>query len=101
MSDRLQRFGYMEAAIRPGTILTPDKTEHIRGHEFHYTKRIDDSDFACVYDVTKQRQKSVATWQEGYSKKNTVAGYPHFHFYSNPTIARNFLLAAESRREAF
>ena len=101
MSDRLQRFGYMEASIHPGTILTPDKTERIRGHEFHYTKRTDDRDFACVYDVTKQRRKSETTWQEGYSKKNTVAGYPHFHFYANPKVAWNFLRAAENRREAF
>ncbi len=99
MTDRLQRFGYMEAAIRPGTPFTPEKGLSIRGHEFHYTKRVDSEEYPHVYDVTKERRTAKVTWEEGYVKNNTVGGYPHFHFYANPAAARNFLLSVKKQKE--
>ena len=98
MTDRLQRFGYMEAKIEKGTILSPEEELTIRGHEFHYTKRVDEEELPAVYRVSKQRRTKTVTWEEGYRINNTVGGYPHFHFYANPAFAKNFLTAASKYR---
>ena len=98
MTDRLQRFGYMEAKIEKGTILSPEDELTIRGHEFHYTKRVDEEALPAVYHVSKQRRTKTVTWEEGYRINNTVGGYPHFHFYANPAFAKNFLTAASKYR---
>ena len=98
MTDRLQRFGYMEAKIEKGTILSPEEELTIRGHEFHYTKRVDEEELPAVYHVSKQRRTKTVTWEEGYLLNNTVGGYPHFHFYANPAFAKNFLTAASKYR---
>ncbi|MDO4542101.1 MAG: cobyrinate a,c-diamide synthase [Bacillota bacterium] len=99
MTDRLQHFGYMEAKIAAGTPLSPEGEVNIRGHEFHYTKRVDDSSIPGVYRVSKSRRDKVITWEEGYSKKNTLGAYPHFNFYSNPEVAKNFLQTAAAYRK--
>lgn len=91
MTDRLQRFGYMTAKIAPHTLLAGDTPETLRGHEFHFTKRVDQIDFPTVYAVTKQRKQKTLQWEEGYAQKNILGGYPHFHFYSNPSCAMRFL----------
>lgn len=98
MTDRLQRFGYMEASIQKGTPLSPESAIAIRGHEFHYTKRVDTQDFPTAYQVTKVRRNKTVTWQEGYWKNNTLGAYPHFNFYSNPQVAINFLKTADNYR---
>lgn len=98
MTDRLQHFGYMEAVIQKDTILSGEEELRIRGHEFHYTKRVDGLEHPAVYQVSKQRRTKTVTWEEGYVLGNTVGGYPHFHFYSNPAFARNFLTAAAHHR---
>ncbi|MEE0776573.1 MAG: cobyrinate a,c-diamide synthase [Bacillota bacterium] len=95
MTDRLQHFGYMEAAIEDGTILTTEGSESIRGHEFHYTKRTDETAFPASYRVTKKRRTKEVHWEEGYHQNNVLGGYPHFNFYSNPQCAKNLLLMAQ------
>lgn len=98
MTDRLQHFGYMTATIPGKTILSGKQELTINGHEFHYTKRIDSCSYPTVYRVTKQRRNKTIFWEEGYAKGNTIGGYPHFHFYSAPDIAKNLLDAAISYR---
>ena len=88
----------MEAKIEKGTILSPEEELTIRGHEFHYTKRVDEEELPAVYRVSKQRRTKTVTWEEGYRINNTVGGYPHFHFYANPAFAKNFLTAASKYR---
>lgn len=80
MTDRLQHFGYMTANIKKGTPLSLEEEIIIKGHEFHYTKRRDETPFATVYNVSKQRRDKTVNWQEGYVKQNTLGGYPHFNF---------------------
>lgn len=99
MTDRLQRFGYMEARIEKGNVLSGDEDLTIRGHEFHYTKRVDSVEHPAVYHVSKVRRTKTVTWEEGYVLGNTVGGYPHFHFYANPALAKNFLTAAANHRK--
>lgn len=96
MTDRLQHFGYMEASIEAGTPLTTEGELSIRGHEFHYTKRIDTTDYPTSYRVTKKRRTKDVHWEEGYRKQNVLGGYPHFNFYSNPQCAKNLLLMAKA-----
>ncbi len=91
MTDRLQHFGYMQATIAPHTVFSGEEPETLRGHEFHYTKRVDTTAYATVYDVSKKRKDKILHWQEGFQKNNVLGGYPHFHFYSNPACAARFL----------
>jgi cobyrinic acid a,c-diamide synthase len=97
MTDRLQHFGYMEAEIAADTPLTQTAPTKICGHEFHYTQRIDKTDYPTCYQVTKPGKK--LSWQEGYQAYNTLGGYPHFNFYANPTCAKSLLLAAAEYRD--
>ncbi len=92
MTDRLQHFGYMEAEIAVGTPLTKSAPAKIRGHEFHYTQRVDEAEYPTRYRVTKPGKK--LNWTEGYQAHNTLGGYPHFNFYANPDCAKSLLLAA-------
>ncbi|MEG2419588.1 MAG: cobyrinate a,c-diamide synthase, partial [Eubacterium sp.] len=80
MTERLQRFGYVEvlAEIRGESICT-------RAHEFHHSLVEAEEALPTAYTVSKGNRQ----WRCGYVKKNTIAGYPHIHFYSNP----QFLIA--------
>lgn len=91
MTERLQHFGYMQSTIAPGTIFSGEEPLTVRGHEFHFTKRVDQTTYATVYDVSKKRKDNILRWQEGYQKNRVLGGYPHFHFYSNPACAVHFL----------
>jgi cobyrinic acid a,c-diamide synthase len=82
----------MEAEIAVGTPLTKSAPAKIRGHEFHYTQRVDEAEYPTRYRVTKPGKK--LNWTEGYQAHNTLGGYPHFNFYANPDCAKSLLLAA-------
>jgi cobyrinic acid a,c-diamide synthase len=99
MTDRLQHFGYMQAKISSDTIFSGEEAQIIRGHEFHFTKRVDEISYPTVYDVSKKRRDKVLRWQEGFRKNNVLGGYPHFHFYSNPACAAHFLEEALKERK--
>ena len=73
MTSRLNRFGYSTINM---------KNIKINCHEFHKSKV--ESNEKTLYEVEKvgyDKQKS--TWKCGYKKKNTLAGYPHIHFFGN------------------
>ncbi len=96
MTDRLQRFGYLEAAIEEDNFLgTPGAL--IRGHEFHHTTMAKEDGSASCYRI--QRPGRNETRCDGYRLKNTIAAYPHFHFWSNPGIAKKFLEIAQAYRD--
>lgn len=73
MTNKLQRFGYVEMETESGII--------IRGHEFHHTKLEEDKE-STYYNITKLSNRN-RTWQDGLRKNNVLATYPHIHFYSN------------------
>jgi cobyrinic acid a,c-diamide synthase len=83
-TKRLQRFGYATLKAKVDNILCK-AGEEIRCHEFHY------------YDSTQNGDSFVASkpdarsWDCIYTYKKLLAGYPHIHFYSNPSFASNFL----------
>ena len=73
MTNKLNRFGY--AAINVDGI-------RINCHEFHKSTVI--SDEATVYSVEKVNYEGQSIkWDCGYKKNNTLAGYPHVHFFGN------------------
>lgn len=94
MTDRLQHFGYMEATIGCSPLAVKENV--IKGHEFHYTKRIDNEEYPTTYQVKKTRRTKDVFWEEGFTKENCVGGYPHFNFYANPQCAKDFLSKALS-----
>ncbi|MDU2266438.1 cobyrinate a,c-diamide synthase [Clostridium celatum] len=73
MTTRLNRFGYATVNIN---------NLKINCHEFHKSKV--NSEEKTLYKVEKiGYDENLITWQCGYNKKNTLAGYPHTHFFGN------------------
>lgn len=92
MTRRLQRFGYVQAeALRDNILMT--KGEIVKGHEFHHsTLKGYNEDSAC-YEVSKPDKSAI--WKEGLLYRNCLATYVHTHFWSNPGMAKRFLLMCE------
>ena len=77
MNNSLQRFGYAEITTKSGI--------STKAHEFHRSSVEPNGEISYFYDCIKTRgdKKITNQWQCGLIKKNTLAGYPHIHFYSN------------------
>lgn len=86
MTDRLQRFGYVNMEIRDNIILGK-KGDNLYGQEFH--RSIVNTKSEPLYNITKP--KSNRKWQCGYGYKNVFAAYPHINFLGNMK-AFNYLL---------
>ena len=81
MTKRLNRFGY-------ATLLF--KNIEINCHEFHKSKV--NLNEETVYDVTKTSYTGdKINWRCGYKKNNTLAGYPHVHFFGNLEFIKELL----------
>ena len=56
----------------------------LKAHEFHRSKLIERIETPKVYQVQKKREgKILKSYECGLKKKNTLGGYPHFHFYDH------------------
>ncbi|MDR2879604.1 MAG: cobyrinate a,c-diamide synthase [Fusobacteriales bacterium] len=71
------RFGYIHINMKNGL--------KIRGHEFHYSEIFENNEKQCFYSIKKENGRE---WKCGYKKNNTLAGYPHIAFYSEPEFLR-------------
>ncbi|MBN2107356.1 MAG: cobyrinate a,c-diamide synthase [Deltaproteobacteria bacterium] len=89
MLPRLQRLGYVEAAALPGHPYLAEG-EKIRGHEFHYSA-ISGMPARIQRTYRVMRRKDKAEFDEGFRLHNTLAGYMHLHFASNPGFAEHFV----------
>lgn len=90
-NEKLTRFGYATLCAEKDNMLCK-KGEEIRGHEFHYWDCENNGDaFAAIKPSGKSRQCVVAD-------DRLYAGYPHFHFYSNPDFAVNFYDACRKEK---
>lgn len=66
MTEKLQRFGYVQVQTKEG-ISFPAHSFH---HSLCETKEM-------PYFTVSRRDEN---WEEGFCKKNTIAGYPHVYF---------------------
>ena len=81
MTKRLNRFGYATLVFN---------NIEINCHEFHKSKV--NSNENTVYEVNKTTYTGDRiSWNCGYKKKNTLAGYPHIHFFGNIEFIKELL----------
>lgn len=81
MTKSLKRFGY--ATIQVDGI-------EINCHEFHKSKTISQEN--AIYKVKKvEYSGELKSWSCGYKKFNTLAGYPHVHFFGNMDFLKYIL----------
>lgn len=82
-TGKLTRFGYISLKAGHDTLLCIAGGE-IRGHEFHHW---DSENTGGSFTAVKASGKS---WKCVHATETLYAGYPHFHFYSNPDFAVSF-----------
>lgn len=76
MTKGLQRFGYAKVTATFGS-----EQLSINAHEFHHSCMARGTEkYPSFYTVTKGDK----SWIDGFRHHNTLAGYPHLHFYANP-----------------
>lgn len=77
MTKRLQRFGYCVVSDASGLTFP--------AHEFHHAVAEPIGPVRCAYRVQKASDPA-RTWECGYTRENTLAGFPHLHFASHPEL---------------
>lgn len=88
MNGRLAALGYVNIEAIKNNILS-SKNAKLKAHVFHWSYAsgpAKKTQFA--YRVKKNGRDAV--W-DGFLKWNVLASYAHFHFGSNPGLARNFI----------
>ncbi len=83
MQPRLRRLGYRTPRLVNDSILAAKDTT-LYGHEFHYSTIDNSNDPPCIYLLDDGRS-------EGYTYKNTLAGYVHLHWGKTPQEAAQFV----------
>lgn len=94
-TGRLQRFGYLSLQGEKDSLIGK-ASEGIKAHGFHYWDLPDPgSDFLA-------KKPSGRSWREAYASDTLYAGFPHLHFYANPSVAQRFYQACikEKNRHA-
>jgi cobyrinic acid a,c-diamide synthase len=84
-TGHLVRFGYASYTATTDNLLCP-AGGIIRGHEFHYWESDNPGN-----SFTAEKPVSKKQWPCIEATETLCAGYPHFHFYSNPGAARRFV----------
>ena len=85
-TGKLRRFGYICLKANHDTMLCK-AGEEIPGHEFHHW----DSD--APGDSFTASKASGKSWSCVHAAMRLYAGFPHFHFYANPSFGVNFYRA--------
>ncbi|MBM9513808.1 cobyrinate a,c-diamide synthase [Desulfogranum marinum] len=83
MQPRLRRLGYRQPRLVKDSILALQDTV-LHGHEFHYSAITNNTTTAGAYILDDGRA-------EGYTYKNTLAGYVHLHWGRTPQVAEHFV----------
>ena len=85
-TGKLSRFGYVTLKGQSDSMLC-SAGEEITAHEFHYWDAEDPGkDF-------RAEKRSGKTWDCVHASGHLYAGFPHFHFYANPSFAERFYRA--------
>jgi len=88
MNDSKMTLGYVEMTANADNALC-EKGWTVRGHEFHYSTTVPDGSEKYVFDLSRGR--GIEGGKDGMTVNNTVAGYTHIHFASNPKIPQKFV----------
>ena len=96
MTERLQRFGYVEVTLTHDCVLGAAGTT-ARGHSFHCS-RIADVPTDIPQSYRLRYTLSGAEEPEGFSVGSVLASYIHLHFQSNPSLAPEFVRRAARHR---
>lgn len=82
-TGKLTRFGYITLTARQDNLLCKAGAS-IAAHEFHH--------WDCTHPGNRfSAEKATGrSWDCGIASRTLYAGFPHFHFYSNPDFAVNF-----------
>ena len=83
-TGKLTRFGYVTLQAKKDNLLCK-AGEAIAAHEFHHW------DCAQPGDSFTAKKPTGRQWDCAVSGPTLYAGYPHFHFYSNPAFAEGFI----------
>jgi cobyrinic acid a,c-diamide synthase len=81
MTETLQHFGYMTATTPAGNV--------INAHEFHFSMLHEKGPLNCAGRGEKPDGEGGGPCFIG--KGNTLAGYPHLHFFGNPNVLLELL----------
>jgi len=94
-TGKLARFGYVRLTAKKDNLLCR-AGEEIRGHEFHHW------DCEAPGDGFRAVKASGKSWDCVVATDRLYAGFPHFHFYANPSFAVRFYEACleEKHRES-
>lgn len=91
---RLVRFGYAVLTSESDTILGP-KGMQMPAHEFHYwDTTCEEGCFEAHKPMAERR------WHCIYQKKQMLAGFPHFYFYGNETMAGHYMETCRKYRDS-
>ena len=93
-TGKLGRFGYVTLTAQKDGLLCR-AGESFPAHEFHYW----DSTTPGT-DFHAQKPQSDRGWDCAFHTPTLYAGFPHFHFWARPELARNFVAAARRQQEA-
>ena len=82
-TGKLTRFGYVTLRAKSDNLLCRAGGE-IAAHEFHHW------DCTCPGDAFTAEKPTGRRWDCAVCSGTLYAGYPHFHFYSNPEFLYSF-----------
>ncbi|MBE9528647.1 MAG: cobyrinate a,c-diamide synthase, partial [Proteobacteria bacterium] len=90
MTKRRTALGYREVAATDAFPFL-SVGERVRGHEYHYSRITGSKRGTERAFVLEPSDKNGSGGFDGYLYKQTVAGYTHLHFASNPAFAPGFV----------
>ncbi len=90
----LKRFGYVKLTAKQDNLLCK-KGESFPAHEFHYWDSTDSGD-----GFHAEKAGGKRSWECAVATDSFYAGYPHFHFCSEPRLAQSFLEKCAAYRDS-
>jgi len=92
MTERSQRFGYVEITLTQDSLLGAAGTM-ARGHSFHYSAIVDHTGSPATLPRAYRTRYTLSGLEEaeGFTTGRVLASYVHIHFLSNPVLATEFV----------
>ena len=90
MLPRRKALGYVEVTLQQDTLLG-SAGQTLRGHEFHYSEIIDESDNSGSRPYLTHKRRADASTENGYLQGNLLASYIHLQFAAHSESAACFI----------